>query len=109
MKVINLTPHNVNICNDYGKVIKTYVASGKVARVRHGYEQFNEVDGIPVVGRVDERIVDLPDPQEDTYYIVSNIVLDYCKDRKDLLAPVQQVKYGYDKRVAGCKAFASNR
>ena len=36
MKIINLTPHDVNICDEYGNVIETYKASGIEARVRHG-------------------------------------------------------------------------
>ena len=57
--------------------------------------------------RCNERIVDLPKPQKDTYYIVSNIVLGFCPDRFDLLAPVKQVKV--NGRVVGCKAFIGNR
>ena len=41
MKVINLTPHNVNICDENGKVIKTYRASGTVAR--HYVDQTDEI------------------------------------------------------------------
>lgn len=33
MKVINLTPHNVDICDINGKVIKTYEPSGIVVRI----------------------------------------------------------------------------
>lgn len=107
MKVINLTPHNVNICDEYGNVINTYEASGIEARVRHGWDTFDYVDGIPVVVRKNERIVDLPEPEEGVMYIVSNIVLDYCKNRFDLIAPVKQVKR--NGRVIGCRAFVGNR
>ena len=107
MKIINLTPHDVNICDEYGNVIETYKASGIEARVRHGWSEFDNINGIPIVIRDNERIVDLPKPRKDTYYIVSNIVLGFCPDRLDLLAPVKQVKI--NGRVVGCKAFAGNR
>lgn len=107
MKVINLTPHDVNICDEYGNVIKTYAASGMVARVGHYWNTVDYVDGVPVVVRGNEHVVDLPEPQEDTFYIVSNVVLDYCYERLDLLAPVKQVRI--NGCIIGCLAFVSNR
>ena len=107
MKVINLTPHDVNFCDENGNVIKRYWANGRVARVANGWETIGHVNGIPIVERTDMRIVNLPEPREDTMYIVSNIVLNFCKDRTDLLAPVLQVEI--NERVVGCRAFVSNR
>lgn len=108
MKVINLTPHDVHICDEYGYVTKTYEASGMVARVRTSFYNIDDsVDGVPMVARVENGLVDLPGPQADVMYIVSNIVLDYCPNRMDLIAPAQQVKV--NGRVVGCRAFASNR
>lgn len=107
MKVINLTPHNVDICDSEGRVVKTYRASGMVARVAHGWDTIDYVDGVPLVVRQNEKVVGLPNPQEDTMYIVSNIILSYCADRMDLIAPVQQVKI--NGRVVGCRSFVSNR
>ena len=106
MKVINLTPHDVNICNEYGYVIKTYKASGQVARTAYSYRTIGFIDDIPVTDRVNERVVNLPEPQPGIMYIVSNIILGYCKDRHDLLAPVEQVKI--NGRVVGCQAFVGN-
>lgn len=118
MKVINLTPHNVDIVDDRGNRIKTYVASGKVARINNGWNTIDYVDGVPLVVRQNEKVVvqnngyygrneKLPEPQDGVMYIVSNVVLDYCTDRMDLIAPVMQVKI--DGRVVGCRGFVSNR
>ena len=107
MRVINVTPHDVDICDEHGNVIKTYKASGVVARISHGWDEIDYVDDIPVVVRKGEKVIDLPRPHEGIMYIVSNIVLDYCTDRTDLLAPVKQFKIG--KRVIGCRAFAGNK
>ena len=107
MKIINLTPHNVDICDDNGYVIKTYEASGMVARVAHSWETIEYIDGVPIVARVNYHVVNLPEPEEDTLYIVSNIILDYYYDRLDLIAPCQQVKI--NGRVVGCRSFVSNR
>ena len=107
MKVINLTPHDVDICDEYGNVIKTYKASGIVARVRHYWSEIDNIDSVPVATRENEHVVDLPEAQEGVFYIVSNIVLRYCNDRFDLLAPVKQVKI--NGRIVGCQAFVGNR
>lgn len=107
MKVVNLTPHDVNICNENGEVIGTYKASGVVARLSHGWNTVDYINGIPLVVREIGRVAGLPRPQEGTVYIVSNIILDYCTDRIDLIAPVKQVKV--NGKVIGCQAFVSNR
>ena len=107
MKVINLTDHDVNVCDYYGNIITTYEPSGKEARVTHGYKTVGYINGFPLVERVNEHLTNLPEPQEGVVYIVSHIVLNYCKDRKDLIAPTEQVtRYG---RVIGCQSFMSNR
>lgn len=107
MKVINLTDHDVNICDEYGDIIKTYKPSGVEARVRHYWDEVDYIDDIPVVVRANEHVVGLPRPTAGCMFIVSNIVLEFCTDRTDLLAPVQQV--WCNGRVVGCRALATNR
>ena len=107
MNIINLTPHKVDICDENGNIVKTYPRSGKIARVAHGWTNINDVDGIPLVVRENEKITGLPEPQEDTMYIVSNIVFNFCSDRTDLIAPVKQVTI--NGRVVGCRAFIGHK
>lgn len=107
MKIINLTPHNVDICDENGNIIKTYEASGIDARMTFGYDDVDVIDGVPMVVRTPRRIKGLPSPQKDTMFIVSNIIMDACPDRKDLLAPVKQVRI--NGRVVGCQALLGNR
>mgnify|MGYP006874318702 CR=1 FL=1 len=105
--LVNLTPHDVDICDSYGRIVKTYRASGKVARVCNNYENIGYIQGIPLLGRKNDEIVDLPAPREGFLYIVSNVVLESCKDRTDLVAPAQQVKI--NGRTIGCMAFVGNK
>ena len=108
MYLVNLTPHDVNICDKNGRITKIYRASGKVARINNGYDTVDYINGVPLMVRRDNNsVVDLPEPKEGIMYIVSNIVLDHCKDRADLIAPAYQVKV--NGRVVGCTAFVSNR
>lgn len=107
MKVINLTPHNVDICDEDGNIIKTYEASGQIARLAQRAEVVEYIDGVPVKVSRDRRITGLPDPRKDVTYIVSNIVLNECRHRKDLIAPA--TKFYDGNRLVGCTSFMSNR
>ena len=107
MKVINLTPHNVDICDEDGNIIKTYEASGQIARLSQRAEVIEYIDGIPVKVSRDRRITGLPMPHKGVTYIVSNVVLNECRDRLDLIAPA--TKFYDGNRLVGCTSFMSNR
>ena len=107
MKVINLTPHNVDICDEDGNIIKTYEASGQIARLSQRAEVVDYIDGIPVKVSRNRKVVYLPEPQEGVTYIVSNIILNECRDRMDLIAPA--TKFYDGNRLVGCTSFMSNR
>lgn len=72
MKVINLTAHDVNICDYYGNLIKVYKPSGLVARVDYGWNRTDYVDDVPIITQKDTKIVELPEPMEDVMFIVSS-------------------------------------
>lgn len=75
---INLCPHDLTL-ND-GTVIP---ASGVVARVSASFSEFDK-DGICKV--VYGELENVPEPKENTIYIVSAMVL-AATDRKDVVAP----------------------
>ena len=80
MNLINLTPHELNL-ND-GRAIP---ASGGIARVTSKFGGF-DVNGICRVeyGQVEG----LPEPQKNTVYIVSALVLSaLAGNREDVVAP----------------------
>ena len=78
MRFINLTPHAIML-NDG----TTFQPSGIVARVQAGFTAFNS-DGI--CSQQFGDVQDLPEPVEDTIYIVSAMVLASCL-RSDVVAP----------------------
>ena len=78
MQYLNYTPHTVNM-ND-GREFK----SVGVARVE---ASFSDPDENGVVAQVFGDIQGLPDPKQDTIYIVSLVVLQAAKGRDDLVAP----------------------
>lgn len=76
-------------------MVVTFPPSGKVARIvsRDSHQQDTVIENI-IISYINpgiESIVDLPEPQENTYYIVSSLVLNHLRStgskRKDVIAP----------------------
>ena len=103
-KIINLTPHDVIVNDELGNVIRTYEASGKVARVRMGRVKQGEVDGITINKTQTGKVFDMPKKETGTYYIVSRVVAVALPQRHDLIYPDELIKDSSGK-VLGCKSF----
>ena len=104
MKLINLTPHPINL------PAGTIQPSGQVARVSvsHGFSRHIDAEGLgdvklvlPTYGDVE----DLPGPTDDTFYIVSTPVQQACPDRDDLLVPADLIRDDQG-RIVGANALA---
>lgn len=109
--IINLTPHSVNIIGNDNSVSVTIEASGNVARCSQtidivGNITVNSVD-IPISSSSYGEVVDLPDPQDGVYYIVSRLVMSACPARQDLLVPNDLVRNDAG-QVIGCRSLANN-
>lgn len=78
MNFVNLTPHPI-VLND-GRVFEP---SGTVARVTSEHTPFNE-DGVCSVKF--GEIINLPEPQPETLYIVSGMVAS-ATNRSDVVSP----------------------
>jgi hypothetical protein len=93
VKIINLTPHPVNLLCENGASI-TFKTSGTVARVdiRQERKQMDleiaegVVLSIPVVVNDHVEVYGLPEPQEGVFYIVSSMVAS-AVSRPDILSP----------------------
>ena len=107
MQIINMTPHALNMITDAGEVI--IPPSGIIARVSVTREQIGtvEVDGaiIPVNRSVFGSVEGLPEPQPDTYYVVSMLVAQAVPYRNDLLIVDDTVR-DEQGRIIGARAFA---
>jgi hypothetical protein len=84
MKIINLTPHTINV--QIGESIFTYEPSGSVARVKTETKVVFNAGEIPVVKTSFVDVEGLPLPQQDTLYLVSSIVAQASK-REDVVSP----------------------
>ena len=87
MTIINLTPHDVKICNDGGEVVATYPKSGTVARVATNKQIIGEIDGVVIKAVSYGAIDNLPTPADGVVYIVSMVVAQAARGRSDLVSP----------------------
>lgn len=85
--LINKTPHAVNIADEQGNIIRTIPPTLPAARVGSKAVQGVPLDGVPFVETIFGELENVPEPDGDTIYIVSQIVIAACPDRLDLVRP----------------------
>lgn len=103
VKILNYTPHVVNLLDLNGNVVKAFPSCG-VVRCSTSQKKVGCVNGITLNKVVFGKVDGLPKQQKNTLLIVSNLVLQASK-RKDLIAPCDQVRN--DKgQIIGCKSFS---
>jgi hypothetical protein len=102
--VINLTAHTLN-CTVSGE---NYPPSGRVARVATGKSVAATINGSPVYATTFGEVSGLPEPENNTVYIVSALVLSIIsKIRIDVMSPgnLQRDENG---KPIGCAGFRYN-
>lgn len=99
MKIINLTPHTINLC---GREIE----SAGLARCESVVEKIAEIDGVKVNRRKFGAIYGLPEPQEDTIYIVSALVAQAVAGQRDDVFVVDETIRNEQGQIVGCNALA---
>ena len=102
MKIVNLTPHTLNIHNTSGDV-KNIPPSGDVARVDVTYRPYGRHGGVDLYRADYGAVVGLPDPKLDHIYVVSGMVAQVTP-RPDVYSPGQLVRDG-DGRPVGCQGL----
>lgn len=104
-QLINLTPHCINIFSESGEHLLDVPVSGTIARCSQSNVVVGSVAGIPVTRQSFGDVVDLPEPHEDTFYIVSRLVAAACPERRDLLIPGPLVRDS-EGRPCGCNGLS---
>lgn len=84
--IINLTPHTVNVL-DIDEYVISYEPAGQVTRLKQNQVMVDMINDHDVVINNITDVIDLPEPENDTYYIVSFMVREHCFNRFDLLSP----------------------
>ena len=81
INLINLTPHAINL-----QGVGSIPASGLVIRVETTERILGAVNGLPLIKTVLGGVTGIPDPSENTLYIVSAFVAQ-ASNRQDLICP----------------------
>lgn len=109
-ELINCTPHAINLVDNNGNVYTTIEPSGFLPRCEEKRELLKIEKVNKHVVNINKKffgeVTGLPVEIENTYYIVSALVAQACKDeRSDLLVPDDIVRN--DKgQIIGCRSLA---
>jgi len=107
IQLVNLTPHEIVILREDCEL--HIPPSGVVARCETKRETIGYIDmdncKIPVSKTAFGKVEGLPGPVEGKFYIVSSIVAQAARDRKDLLIPDDSVRDNQG-RIIGVRALA---
>lgn len=105
MRLLNYTPHAINVYDSSRNLYLTIESSG-VARVDEKIIQLNKsIEKVPLVIKSYGEVIGLPEPREGTYYIVSTIVAQAVSHRKDLVVPSEPVR-DLSGVMIGCQSFS---
>ena len=99
-----MTPHDVHIVNNLGTVTHTFPKSGNTIRLKSETVQVDFIGEIPISQTVFGTPTGLPDFQEGTFYIVSQLVKSALPDRKDLLVPAEVLRDS-NGVILGCQSL----
>lgn len=100
MKIVNLTPHKLNIYDENKRLVAEIEPSGQVARIATSRECVGQADGIPLFAVSYGEPEGLPKPQPDTIYVVSGMFR-AAHDRADLYQPGELLR-DENGRPVGC-------
>jgi hypothetical protein len=108
INVVNCTPHDVNLITESGNII-VFKRSGIIPRLLEQQKIISSIDingiEINIVKKSFLEPEGLPEPQENTFYIVSALVAGACKNRDDLVVPNDVIR-DEEGRIVGCKNLA---
>jgi len=109
-KIVNLTPHPVNICDENG-VVRLVIPSSGLARRASEHEEVGVVEFEGVSIRVNHvvfgEIVGLPEQKEGTLYIVSSLLgwAAARAGRDDVLVPDELIR-DQNGNIIGAKSLS---
>jgi len=98
----NFTPHRIVVCED-GEIPVVIESTGLI-RLKATTVADEPIDGIPTSRTVFGEPEGLPNYQEGTYYIVSQLVKSALPQRTDLLVPAEVVRDA-EGNIIGCKSL----
>jgi hypothetical protein len=104
MPFINCTPHPIFIIKKNGERLELHKGT-MVPRLATQQTKVTEFEGIEIFRSEFGATQDMPPKIDGVFYIVSRMVLDANKDRKDLLAPGELIRDSSG-NIIGCKGLS---
>jgi hypothetical protein len=104
MTIQNCTPHTITLLVE-GKDAIVLPSSGVVPRLAVTRLAAGEIDGIPAVRPTMGATTGLPDQEEGVTLLVSALVAEANRDRRDLVSPGELVR-GPDGQPVGCRGLS---
>lgn len=105
VEVVNLTPHAVNVCAQDGEILVSYPPSGTLARCVKSEVKVGSLNGMDIMSVQMGEVFDLPEPRENTVFIVSRITASAVPERSDVLCTNGLVRDD-EGRPIGCTSFS---
>ena len=114
-RLVNLTPHTLNVFDADGNPVATLLPDGTVARVSvktlpmlDGLEDFPIlVNGVPLFYQEVGEVAGLPAPVAGVLWVVSALVRLAVPSRTDVLSP-GELKRNADGQPVGCVGLVGN-
>ena len=107
MQYINLTKHDINELISGLTIISTGFARVEAPSLYVG----SDMNGVPMyIDNPNAVVIGLPEPKENTIYIVSSRMLNFIPDtRGDVVAPGNVVRHKQTWAALGCKGFKQKK
>lgn len=110
IKIVNLTPHVINVQDAETGEIRNIPPSGKVARLSSSRETVMQIltpSGVFNLTRtVFGEVQDLPEPDGESIFIVSSLVAQAVPNRYDVFVPDDTFRDS-EGRIVGCRSIAT--
>lgn len=103
MNIKNYTPHNINILK--GNEVVVYPSLG-IARCVSQKEYLYVIDGIEIYKMFYGEVIGLPEQEDNTIFIVSKIVAEALKGKRDDLLIVNETVKDDNNVVLYCKSLS---
>jgi hypothetical protein len=109
VNIINCTPHPVSILNTKTGQMVTIPKGDIIPRVASVTKHIRTVETnfgtINITQNTFGQVENLPEPQPNTFLIVSAMVMNACPNRTDLVCPNESVRDA-EGRIIGCQSLA---
>ena len=103
-KIINMTTHDVTMLSNNDNIVKVFPKNTEILRLTETTRPVEVIDGVLITHTEYSEPVNLPTETDDTYYIVSQMVKNNLKNRKDLLVPTD-IKRNAEGVILGARAL----